>query len=109
MDEGQVLYYLDIWKDYMQSMGSGKLGYPSKSAGFLSGGIHSVEDLEDSIDVSTAQIVDKCIDALSPIERTAINVRWLNERTLINPIMIDTHYGVAVSKLEKKLQEKGLY
>ena len=108
MDEGKVIFYLELWADWMQA-DNPKLGYKTKSSGFMSGSIHSFEDLEDEVDNKSAQIVDKCIDDLSPIERTAINVRWLNERTLINPIMIDTHYGVALSKLSTKLQEKGLF
>lgn len=108
MDEGKVIFYLELWADWMKSDNS-KLGYKTKSTGFMSGSIHSFEDLEDEVDGKSAKIVDKCIDDLSPIERTAINVRWLNERTLINPIMIDTHYGVALNKLAIKLQENGLF
>ena len=108
MEEGKVSYYLELWADWMKAHDSG-LGYKKKSSGFLTGGIHSVEDWEEEGDNTSAQIVDKCIDDLNPIDRTSINVRWLGERTLVNPIMIDVHYGVAVSKLAKKLQEKGLY
>ena len=108
MDEGKVSYYLELWAKWMKA-DSHKLGYNTKSTGFLTGGIHSVEDWEEEGDAASAQIVDKCIDSLSPIERTSINVRWLGEQTLINKIMIDTHYDVAVSKLAKKLQERGLY
>lgn len=108
MDEGKVIFYLELWADWMQA-DNPKLGYKTKSSGFMSGSIHSFEDLEDEVDNKSAQIVDKCIDDLNAIERTAINVRWLNERTLVNPIMIDVHYNVAISKLAKKLQEKGLY
>jgi len=108
MDEGKVIWYLELWADWMKAHDNG-LGYKKKSSGFLTGGIHSVEDWEEEGDVKSAQIVDKCIDDLNAIERTAINVRWLGEKTLVNPIMIDVHYGVAVSKLAKKLQEKGLY
>lgn len=108
MDDGKVAYYLELWSDWMKGHDS-KLGYKKKSSGFLTGGIHSVEDWEEEGDVKSAQIVDSCIDDLNAIERTAINVRWLGEKTLVNPIMIDVHYGVAVSKLSKKLSEKGLY
>ena len=108
MEEGKVIWYLELWADWMKSHDSG-LGYKKKSSGFLTGGIHSVADWEEEGDSKSAQIVDKCIDDLNPVERTAVNVRWLGEKTLINPIMIDTHYGVALSKLGKKLPEKGLY
>lgn len=108
MDEGKVIFYLELWSDWMKE-DNPKLGYKTKSSGFMSGSIHSFDDLEDEVNNKSAQIVDKCIDDLSPIERTAINVRWLGERTLVNPIMIDVHYGVALSKLAKKLQDKGLF
>ena len=108
MEESKVIYYLEIWQDWMRSNDSG-LGYKKKSSGFMTGGISSVEDWEQEGDAKSAQIVDKCIDDLNAIERTAINVRWLGEKTLVNPIMIDVHYGVALSKLAKKLQDKGLY
>ena len=108
MDEGKVIFYLELWSDWMKA-DNPKLGYKTKSSGFMSGSIHSFEDLEDEVDNSSARLVDKCIDDLSPIEKTAIYVRWLNEVSLVNPIMIDVHYGVALSKLAKKLQDKGLY
>lgn len=108
MESSQVLHYLDIWRNWMKHDNL-KLGYKTKSSGFLTGSIHSFEDLEDEVDGKTAQTVDKCIDDLSTIERTAIYVRWMGERTLVNPIMIDLHYDVALSKLAKKLPEQGLY
>jgi hypothetical protein len=108
MDSGKVSYYLDIWKEYMKPF-SHKLGYKTKSSGFLTGGIHSVEDWENEGDSQIGPIVDTCIDDLNAIEKTSIYVRWLGEVTLVNPIMIETHYNVAIAKLAKKLQDKGLY
>jgi hypothetical protein len=108
MESSQVLHYLDIWRDWMKSYNL-KLGYKTKSSGFLTGSIHSFDDLEDEVDNKAAQTVDKCIDDLSTIERTAIYVRWMGEKTLVNPIMIDMHYDIALSKLAKKLPEQGLY
>ena len=108
MDIGQVSHYLDIWRDWMKSYNP-KLGYKTKSSGFLTGSIHSFDDLEDEVDTKAAQTVDKCIDDLSTIERTAIYVRWMGEKTLVNPIMIDMHYEIALNKLAKKLPEQGLY
>ena len=108
MESSQVLHYLDIWRTWMKHDNL-KLGYKTKSSGFLTGSIHSFEDLEDEVDSKAAQTVDKCIDDLSTIERTAIYVRWMGEATLVNPIMIDMHYDIALSKLAKKLPEQGLY
>ena len=109
MDEGQVVYYLEIWRKWMQPKKGHGLGYPSKSMGFGDSGIHSTEDWEESSDSTVGPAVDAAIESLSPIEKTAIHVRWLGEKTLINPIMIDTHYGVALSKLSAKLQDRGLF
>jgi hypothetical protein len=108
MDNGKVAYYLDLWRSYMKHDNM-KLGYKTKSSGFLTGSIHSFEDLEDEVDNKSAKTVDKCIDDLSTIERTAIYVRIMGEKTLVNPIMIDMHYDIALSKLAKKLPEQGLY
>lgn len=109
MDEGRVVYYLEIWRDWMQPKKNNGLGYPSRSMGFGDSGIHSAEDWEEAGDSIAGPAVDAAIESLSTIERTAIYVRWLGEKTLINPIMIDVHYEAAISRLAKKLQEKGLY
>ena len=34
MEDGRVLYYLDIWRDYMKRGGSPQIGYPKTAAGF---------------------------------------------------------------------------
>ena len=109
MDVGKVEYYLDMWSKWMKPKKGYGLGYPSKSMGFGDSGIHSTEDYEESQDAVAGPAVDACIESLSKIEKTAIYVRWTGEKTLINPIMIDVHYGSALSKLSTKLQEKGLY
>lgn len=109
MDTGQVLYYLDIWRDYMQSMDSNKLGYPSKSAGFMSGGIHSVDDLEDSIDVETAKAVESAVDSLPPMEQDSIYVVFLGCKSMIDKSVIERAYNVALSKLSKLLTDRGLH
>lgn len=109
MDEGRVIYYLDIWRDWMQPKSNNGLGYPSRSMGFGDSGIHSTEDYEESQDLVAGPVVDACIESLETIQKTAVHVRILGEVTLINPIMIDVHYEAALEKLAKKLQERGLY
>lgn len=109
MDSGQVLYYLDIWREYMQSMDSHKLGYPSKSAGFMSGGIHSVDDLEDSIDVETARAVESAVDSLPPMEQDAIYVVFLGQKSMVNKDIMERAYNTAISKLGTLLSDRGLY
>jgi hypothetical protein len=109
MEESKVLYYLDIWRDYMRYSGDAKLGYPSKSAGFLSGGIHSFEDWGDEHDVSVARTVDKAIDDLPDLQVEAINAVWLGIKTKIVPDILAVLYENALSKLAVKLTERNLY
>lgn len=109
MDDGRVIYYLEIWRDWMHPRKNNGLGYPSKSMGFGDSGIHNTDDWEESSDSIAGPAVDASIESLNAIEKTAIYVRWMGERTLVNPIMIDVHYGVAINKLAIKLQEKGLF
>jgi len=111
MDDGKVSYYLELWRDWMKSYTS-KLGYPTKSAGFLTGGISSVEDWEEEGDWEAARIVDTAIKDISkdvPMCSEAIHARWLGQKSMLNPLAVDMYYGLAVSKLSKKLQERGLY
>ena len=109
MEESKVLYYLDIWRDYMRYSGETKLGYPSKSAGFLSGGIHSFEDWGDEHDVSVARTVDKAIDDLPDLQVEAIHTVWLGTTTKIVPDMLTLLYAKALEKLAVKLTERNLF
>jgi len=45
----KVLYYLDLWKDYMKWNSGKSLGYPSKAAGFMSSGISSFDEMGEEI------------------------------------------------------------
>lgn len=107
MDESKVLYYLDLWKQMMQHNVL-DLDYPNHSVGFLSGGIHSVSDLEDSIDFDTAIRVDAAIDALIPTERAAIYTIFMGDKFPYLNIKLQESYFHALDSLKIKLKQKNL-
>lgn len=111
MDDGKIAYYLELWRDWMRSY-KANLGFPTKATGFLSGGIHSVDDWEEEGDWEAAKIVDAAIKDVGkevPMCVEAIHRRWLGTKSMLNPLAIDMYYGLAVQKLDKKLQKRGLY
>lgn len=111
MDDGRVIYYLEIWRDWMKAY-KNQLGYPTKSAGFLTGGIHSVADFEEEGDWEAAKIVNAAIKDVGkevPMCSQAIHSRLLGDKGLMNPVTVDMYYGLAIQKLSKKLQKRGLY
>ena len=73
MDSGRIIYYLDLWRNYMKS-NTHKLGYKTKSSGFNTGGISSFEDLEDDLDFSAAKTIDQVIDDLPLPQKTSIYI-----------------------------------
>ena len=112
MDEGRIVYYLEIWQSWMKSKKDHKLGYPTKSAGFSGGGIHSTEDMEEEGDWVAAGIVNAAIKDIKkeiPACSDAIYHRWLGDKSSLSPLAIDMYYNLALEKLDKKLQSRGLY
>lgn len=107
MDESKVLYYLDLWKQMMKANVL-DLGYPKKSSGFYSGGIHSVSDLEDSLDFDTAIRVDTAIDALDEPEKRAIYTIFMGEKFPYLNIKLQDTYFKALDSLKIKLKHKNL-
>lgn len=107
MDESKVLYYLDLWKQMMQHNVL-DLDYPNHSVGFLSGGIHSVSDLEDSLDFDTAIRVDAAIDALIPAERAAIYTVFMGDKFTYQSVSLQNAYLSALDSLKIKLKQKNL-
>ena len=112
MDEAKVIYYLEVWRDWMKLRDNHKLGYPTKSAGFMTGGIHSVEDWEEECDFEAARKVHAAIKDIGkevPMCSEAIHARLLGDKSMLNPMAVDMYYGLAIQKLAKKLQSRGLY
>jgi hypothetical protein len=108
MDSGRVVYYLDLWRDYMKS-DNNKLGYKSKSTGFMTGGLHSFEDLGDEIDSEAARTVDKVIDDLPTPQKTSIYIVYLGQKSMIDIKVLEDYYDSALVMLQKRLTEKNLY
>ena len=109
MDSDKVKYYLDIWKEYMQPMDSGKLGYPKKSSGFMSGGIHSCEDWEESIEKPIGKIVETVINDLPFLQKESIYIVYLGHKSMIDIKVLENYYDSALVMLQKRLTEKNLY
>ena len=108
MDSGRVVYYLDLWRDYMKS-DNNKLGYKSKSTGFMTGGLHSFEDLGDEIDSEAARTVDKVIDDLPTPQKTSIYIIYLGQKSMIDIKVLEDYYDSALVMLQKRFTEKNLY
>ena len=108
MDSGRVIYYLDLWRNYMKQ-DSHKLGYKSKSTGFMSGGMSSFEDLGDEVDSEAARVVDKVIDDLPMMQKNAIYIIYLGQKSMLDTRALEYYYDSALMMLQRKLKEKNLY
>jgi hypothetical protein len=108
MDLGRVEYYLDSWRDWMQT-DNHRLGYKSKSTGFNSGGVHSFEDMADEIDNEAAKIVDQVINDLPIQEKTALHIFYLGISTNIDLDELERLLDSAIGILSIKLPKKNLY
>ena len=108
MDLGRVEYYLDLWRDYMQK-DSHKLGYKSKSTGFMSGGLSSFEDLGEQVDSDAARVVDQVIDDLPMMQKNALYVVYLSQKATMDTRVLEYYYDSALMMLQRKLKEKNLY
>jgi hypothetical protein len=109
MESAKVLYYLDLWKDYMKGNSGKSLGYPSKAAGFMSSGISSFDDMGDEIDITSARTVDQVIDDLPMLQKDAIYYVYLGQRCKMTDTQLQLNYDLALSNLQLKLTEKHLY
>lgn len=108
MTEARVLYYLDLWQDFMRS-NKNNLGYPSSAAGFLTGGISSFEDLADENDSQAARVVDSVIDDLPRPQSEAIYFAYLGQSTKLDNSVLKQLHDKAIDSLSRKLSEKNLY
>ena len=108
MDSGRVIYYLDLWRDYMKHHNSG-LGYKTRSTGFNTGGVHSFDDLGNEMDNESARIVEKVIDDLPTPQKTSIYIVYLGQKSMIDIKVLEDYYDSALVMLQKRLTEKNLY
>ena len=79
MTQDRLEWHLENWATWMKRSFN-RLGYPSKSLCFSSGGSSGADEFEvmcEDSDTRSASIVDKVIDSISMPQRTAINHHWL--------------------------------
>jgi hypothetical protein len=88
---------------------SHKLGYKSKSTGFVTGGLHSFEDLGEEIDSDAARTVDQVIDDLPTMQKNALYVVYLSQKATMDTRVLEYYYDNALMMLQRKLKEKNLY
>jgi len=89
---------LDDWARWMKRDGH-RLGYPSKSSYFSTGGESTSEVFEDMVsksDMENIKIVDAVIDGLPKAQRTAINYRFLGGK---KPMYYERDLGLAIDNL----------
>jgi hypothetical protein len=108
MDAAKVLYYLDIWRDYMKG-NTIKLGYPSKAAGFMSSGVTSFDDMHDEIDINSARTVDQVIDDLPKLQKDSIYFVYLGQKSKMTDMQLQINYDLALENLQIKFTDKNLY
>lgn len=108
MDKPKVIYYLDLWRSWMKHHNNG-LGYKTRSTGFNTGGVHSFEDMADEVDSEAARVVDKVIDDLPTMQKNAIYIIYLGEKSMIDTRVLEYYYDNALMMLQRKLKEKNLY
>lgn len=85
--------HLDNWARWSRAY-RGQVGHRKRSAGFASGGLSSVEDMEAECDAWSAEIADAVIDVLPIHLRNAIaavyaNGRWQLRDELLAPTLIE--------------------
>lgn len=89
------------WRAWMP-----KVGYPSCSAGFASGGsVSEFEDLEEECDAAAVRVIEAGWAELTLAERTAIEILWgrMPDVWTVRPGV----YESAIKKLEKRLRMIG--
>ncbi len=86
-----------------------RVGYPSVSAGFASGGavgIDSIEDMEEEADTYAVGVTEAAYDELNTAERIAIRVAMGQEAAVW--AWRDGVLESAIEKLESRLRRNGV-
>jgi hypothetical protein len=111
MDSGRVLYYLDMWRvaHLLSNKSFKKLGYPSKAAGFMSGGISSFEDMYDELDTNVIPVIDTAVNSLPILQQDALHIIFLAKTNNMTDMQLELNYDLALENLKEKLTEKNLY
>ena len=108
MTEKRLLELLDDWSNWMHSYAN-KLGYPSKSLIFQSGGAEFGQGfsimLEESDEINCIKI-DACIDSLIDPQIDAINARYLHSA---KPSSYEDHLRFAIDRLLELAHKRNLF
>lgn len=94
----RLMDILDDWAKWMKK-DSHRLGYPSKSSYFLTGGESTAEVFEDMVsksDMENIKIIDAVIDGLPKAQKNAINYRFLGGN---KPMYYERDLGLAIDNL----------
>jgi hypothetical protein len=60
------------WAEWHRTQEIDEIGFPSKSAGFLNGGLKSFDDLCERVSNTKMQSIDSCVQSLPPAQAAAI-------------------------------------
>ncbi len=103
-----VDYHLKNWAYWMRHPGI-KLDYPSKSAGFITGGVSGVDGFDhwaDGCDSEAVIIINRLIDDLEPDESAAINHIYL--RAVYRLRDPESSFERAIGKIFRGMVKEGL-
>ena len=97
---------MDCWSGWMKR-GSVRLGYPSKSSVFATGGISCWDDLGEETEGYLARIVNGAIDSLTDHQRTSIGAIWLGH-SIREKLDVEQLAVEAMVPIWRKLQKFGV-
>ena len=67
------------------------------------------EDMADEVDSEAARVVDKVIDDLPMMQKNAIYIIFLGQKSMMDTRVLEYYYDNALMMLQRKLKEKNLY
>lgn len=77
MPEFRLEFHFDNWKRWMKKDDVTD-GAPGKAAGCVGGGYsRTFDEMVDAADIRCAMIVDALVSSLTPVERAAVNHKYL--------------------------------
>lgn len=102
MNRDRLEWHLENWRDYMQG-DSSKLGAPTHSLVFVSGGTSTKDSFEimcEKMDIANAREIDIIIDGLKPPQVVAIHHHWLQTKHCYPTQEMDYELGLeAIAKI----------
>lgn len=95
---GRLMDVLEDWSRWMKA-DSHRLGYPSKTSYFSSGGESTSDVFEDMLgecDNNNIKILNACIDSLGKEQKEAVYYRWLKGN---KPMYYEKNLDLAMDNL----------